>query len=190
MRRQVMSLLAGLAVIAMPLRAQESTTIGAFELRPIVGAFVPTGEMRNEFRDAVLFGAQGGFEFNSNVHMLLGGFFSRNDAHRTFVGSSTADIWQFDAGAEANMIVAMGRDWLFRPFIGAGGGLRIYDYEASASNQRPAGYGSVGIELQRFDGALRFEARDYVSSFESPLTAVSKTRNDLGFSLGFVYHMR
>jgi hypothetical protein len=119
MRRLSVSLIALLA-LAMPLRAQESSTIGAFELRPMVGAFIPTGSMRNDFRDATLVGLQGGFEFSSNIHMLLGGFWSRNDPHVTFIGSKHADIWQFDAGAEANSIVSMGRDWLFRPFVGGG----------------------------------------------------------------------
>jgi len=184
-------LIAVAALAATPhLRAQTSTTIGAFELRPVVGAFVPTGSMRNEFRDAMLVGIQGGFEFNSNVHLLLGGFWSRNDTHVTMVGSRHADIWQFDAGAEANMIKPMGRDWFFRPFVGGGVGMRTYDYTAKAGNNRClAGYASVGAEAQRFIGAFRFEARDYVTCYESPLTGLKKTRNDVGLTLGFVYHV-
>jgi hypothetical protein len=173
-----------------PLRAQESTTIGAFELRPVIGAFIPTGSMRNEFRDAALYGMQGGFEFNSGLHLLLGGFWSRNDTHQSIVGSTRADIWQFDAGAETNLIRPMGRDWFFRPFLGAGLGMRTYDYSATSGNNRCfAGYGSVGAEAQRFEGAVRFEARNYVTCYESPVTGVKKTRNDVGLTLGLVYHV-
>ena len=190
MRRVSVSLLV-LGALAAPLRAQESTTIGAFELRPVVGAFVPTMTMRDEFRDAPLYGVQGGFEFNSNVHMLLGGFFSRNDTHQTIVGSKRADIWQFDAGAEMNGIASMGRDWFFRPFVGGGLGMRIYDYSATAGNSRSfAGYAGIGTEFQRFVGAIRLEARDYVTKYESPLTGTSKARNDVGVTLGFVYHVK
>jgi hypothetical protein len=189
MRRLSISLLVA-AALAAPLCAQQSTTVGAFELRPMVGAFIPTGSMRNDFRDATLVGLQGGFEFNSNIHMLLGGFWSRNDPHVTFVGSKHADIWQFDAGAEANTIMSMGRDWQFRPFVGGGLGMRMYDYSATAGNNRCfATYAAAGTEFQRFEGAIRFEARDNVSCYESPLTGKKKTRNDVGLALGFVYHV-
>jgi len=189
MRRLMCGLIA-VALAATPLRAQQSTTIGAFELRPMVGAFVPTGTMRNEFRDAMLVGIQGGFEFSSDIHFLLGGFWSRNDTHAATVGSKRADIWQFDAGAEANLIKSMGRDWMFRPFVGSGIGMRTYDYSAAAGNSRcTAGYASLGAEAQRFEGALRFEARDYVTCYESPLGGVKKTRNDVSLTLGFVYHV-
>jgi hypothetical protein len=191
MRRLAVSLMAVAALAASPqLRAQESTTIGAFELRPLVGAFIPTGSMRNEFRDAALYGIQGGFELSSDIHLLLGGFWSRNDTHASIVGSKRADIWQFDAGIEANMIKPMGRDWFFRPFVGGGLGVRSYDYSATdGSNRCFAGYGSVGAETQRFEGAFRFEARNYVTCYESPITGVKKTRNDVGLTLGFVYHV-
>lgn len=188
MRRLSVNLLALLA-LAAPLGAQRSTTIGAFELRPVVGAYVPTGTMRNEFRDAALFGLQSGFEFNSNIHMLLGGFFSRNDTHVSFVGSKQADIWQLDAGVEANTLSSMGRDWLFRPFLGGGLGMRMYDYSAGGNSRCFASYAAAGLEFQRFQGALRAEARDYVSCYESPLTGDKKTRNDVGLTLGFVYHV-
>ena len=190
MRRIGFGLIAAAVLAATPLQGQQSTTIGAFELRPSVGAFIPTGALRDNFRDAMLVGIQGGFEFNSNVHMLLGGYFSRNDAHGAVLGADKADIWQFDAGAELNGIASMGRDWFFRPFVGAGAGIRTYDYPgAMGTNRCAAGYGSVGTEFQRFAGAFRFETRDYVSCFESPLTGVKKTRNDLGFMFGFVYHV-
>lgn len=189
MRRLLAGLIAvGLA--ATPLTAQQSTTVGAFELRPLVGAFIPTGTMRNEFRDGALFGMQDGFEFASDIHFLLGGFWSRNDTHTSVVGSRRAEIWQFDAGIEANLIRSMGRDWLFRPFVGGGLGMRSYDYSAKdGTNRCFAGYGSIGAEAQRFEGAIRFEARDNVTCYESPLTGVKRTRNDVGLMLGFVYHV-
>ena len=190
MRRLAVGLLAVAALAATPLaRAQQSTTVGAFELRPVVGAFIPTGTMRNEFRDAALVGMQGGFEFSSDIHLLLGGFWSRSSTHPSFVGTDRAEIWQFDAGAEANLIKPMGRDWLFRPVVGGGAGVRTSDYSVGGAHRCFAGYGSIGAETQRFEGALRLEARDYVTCFESPLTGVKKTRNDVGLTLGFVYHV-
>jgi hypothetical protein len=192
MRRHLGVALIAVALAATPpLWGQQSSTVGTFELRPIVGAFVPTGAMRNDFRDAMLVGMQGGFEFSPNLHLLLGGFWSRNDTHASVIGSQHADLWQFDAGAEANLIKPMGRDWFFRPYVGGGLGMRTYDYSAmDGTNRCLAGYASVGAEAQRFVGALRFEARDNVTCYESPATGVKRTRNDLGLMLGFVYHVR
>jgi hypothetical protein len=53
-----------------------------------------------------------------------------------------------------------------------------------------SGYGALGTEFQRDRLALRAEARDYVCCFKAPVTGVkSKTRNDVGLSLGFAYHL-
>jgi hypothetical protein len=46
-----------------------------------------------------------------------------------------------------------------------------------------AGYGAVGTELEAGAVALRLEARDYLTCFESPVTGDNRTRNDLGLAL-------
>jgi hypothetical protein len=38
--------------------------------------------------------------------------------------------------------------------------------------------------------ALRFEARNYLACFKSPMTAEKKTRNDVGIAFGVAYHVR
>ena len=189
MRRLAIGLIAVALAVTPQAGAQQSSTVGAFEMRPLVGMFIPTGAMRNDFRDAMLVGLQGGFEFNSNVHMLLNGYWSRNETHFRTLSSRTADLWQLDAGMELNLIKPMGRDWSFRPFTGAGLGFRTYDYKAAGSNACFAGYVAGGAEAQRFEGAFRLEARNYVTCYESPLTGKKQTRNDIGLSLGFVYHV-
>lgn len=190
MRSPRVGLLAVAAIVmGAPLHAQESQTVGAFELRPAVGAFIPTGSMRRDFQDAMLVGAQGGFEFSPNLHLLLGGFWSRNTTQFSSLPSRTADIWQLDAGAEVNLIMPMGRAWFVRPFAGGGAGLRMYDYRSFATNTCGAVYGAAGTEFQRFTGAIRLEARDYVTCFESPISGVRVTRNDVGLTAGFVYHV-
>jgi hypothetical protein len=190
MRHLTVGFIAALVLAAAPdSRAQVSQTSGAFELRPVVGAFIPTGGMRNDFTDATLYGLQGGLEYSSNVHLLLSGFWSRNTTHFRTLSSRRADIWQFDMGGELNLVRPMGRQWFFRPFVGGGAGARTYDWQDGGVKACVAGYGSTGAEFQRFTGAVRLEARDYVSCFESPVSGSKKTRNDVGLSLGFVYHM-
>ncbi len=54
-----------------------------------------------------------------------------------------------------------------------------------------AGYGALGTEFQIARTALRLEARDNVFCYRSPVPGVSsKTRNDIGLSLGVAYHLR
>ena len=52
-----------------------------------------------------------------------------------------------------------------------------------------AGYGAVGLEFQRKMTALRIEGRDNVTCFKSPVSGSYKTRNDVGITMGFVYHV-
>ena len=190
MRRVAAGLVAAL-LAATGLQAQESTTTGAFELRPVVGVFVPTFAMRNDFRDAMLVGAQGGFEFAPNIHLLLGGFWVRDSSHVGSLGSRRAEIWQFEAGVETNSIRGLAHHWLLRPFVGGGLGLRAIDYSAADGSSRCfAAYGSGGVEFQRYNGSIRLDARDYVSCFEPPVTRKRKTGNDVGLTVGLAYHAR
>jgi hypothetical protein len=191
MRNTVVRVVVVAALLAGPASAQLSQTEMAFEIRPAAGIFVPTGGMRDDLAAAALLGFQTGFEVNSNMHLMLGGFWSQTKARFPSFSVKGTDVWQFDAGVEGNLITPMGRGWLFRPFAGVGGGMRVYDYEAPNIGSRTCamGYGSLGLEFQRNVGALRVEGRDNVSCFKSPVSGSYKTRNDLGFTLGFVYHV-
>lgn len=188
MRKPAFSL-ALLALIASPLSAQRIDNWG-LELRPFVGAYVPLTSHRNDFNDATTFGAQGAYELGDFFHVV--GTFGWTDA-TTKIGLSKNRVmlYQYDAGIEANLFYELMNDWLWRPFLGVGGGGRTYDYERSvASRTCTAGYGSIGTEVQRSVFALRVEARDYLNCFESPMTGVKRTRNDATFTIGIAFHLR
>ena len=191
--RHFFSIAAATVILAAPMGAQTTArpTSGP-EFRTFVGAFVPTGDQRSDFKDATLLGAQIAQEFSPWAHVL--GSFSWTNSSNKFatLNDHGTNIWQYDVGAEINSLHNITNEWFLRPFIGAGIGARTYDYKAASAPTKTctSGYGSAGMEFQRFDGAIRLDVRDYLNCFENPITAKKSTRNDLGFSLGLVYHLR
>jgi hypothetical protein len=163
-------------------------TRGAFELRPYVGAYVPTGDQRDLLKDAVLVGAQA--SWRATQHLALTGTFGwAPSKDRVTAGDQTLDLYQYDLGAEARATSWYNRgSWDFTPFIGLGVGGRTYNYrdlDDVDAKTNVAGYGALGGELGFGRAGLRLEARDYISRFE-PLTGDgdAKTRNDVTIAAG------
>jgi hypothetical protein len=109
-------MLAAMFLAAATAAAAQTATAPRLEPLPMAGALIPTGEQRDLFQDAAMYGAQVALEYRPNLHLL-------------------------------------------------------------------------GTELQSGVVALRLEARDYVSCFKNALTSESKTRNEVGLSAGFAYHI-
>jgi hypothetical protein len=165
---------------------------GGLEIRPIAGAYIPTGPQADNFKSNVLVGGQLAYEFSDHLHLLGSFAWVPQTVKFTGLASDGADIYDYNAGLEFNLLRHMGSEWLWRPFVGLGGGGRTYHYAASgtAQNSCTAGYGALGTEFQHGIYAVRFEARDNATCFTQPLTHVKTTNNDLAFSLGLVYHFR
>jgi len=160
------------------------------EIRPLAGAFLPTGQLRDVLDDAAIYGIQAAMEYRPTLHFV--GSFQWIPGHNSMVAVDDAvNIFQYDLGAEFNLLRPMGRGWDFKPFLGAGFGGRTYNYDAMslATNTCTAGYGVVGTEFQYRVTAIRLEARNYVSCFKDPVVGGSKTRNDVGLSVGLAYHI-
>ncbi|HET9426658.1 MAG TPA: hypothetical protein VFO55_14945 [Gemmatimonadaceae bacterium] len=191
MRRMVFGSIAIVGLVVASTAAAQGPQAMVFELRPLAGLLLPVGEMRDDFATAPLFGLQAGFELNTNAHIVLGGTFARADARFPSFTQARTNIWQFDTGAEVNLVRAMGESWLFRPFVGVGLGARTYDYTMPGEPARTcaAGYGALGAELQRHAVAVRFEDRNTLSCFTSPETDARRTRFDVGLALALVYHV-
>lgn len=160
------------------------------ELRPFVGAFIPTGDQRDFLKDAVLVGAQASWRVVP-VLALTGTFAWSPTKDRISAGNQTLDIYQYDVGAELRAPSGLNAGVAeLTPFIGLGVGGRTYDYrDLSVSSKTDVdGYGALGGDLGFGPIALRIEARDYVSQFK-PLTGTgsTKTRNDIGLAGGLAY---
>ncbi len=190
MRYQVLAV-AALLAIASTASAQRSFAPKAGpEIRPLVGAYVPVGNQADNFKSAVLVGGQLAFEMSENFHILGGFSWVPQTVKFTGLTSDGADIYQYDAGVEFNLIRQMNDYWYWRPFAGIGAGGRTYHYTAAGVGSKTctAGYGTLGTEFQRGIYAIRLEARDNMSCFESPISGLKKTNNDLSFSIGLAYH--
>jgi hypothetical protein len=175
-------------VTALP--AQERWREPAAEVRPFAGVFLPVGAEKTDFKSATMMGAQAAVEVNRYVHGVASVGWTHG--HNRMFARDLTHIWQYDVGAELNAVTEMGWGWYFRPFIGTGLGGRTYDYRgvSAKTTSCPAGYGSIGGELQHDLVAFRVEARDYVSCFQSPVSSGKHSRNDLGLTVGLAYHLR
>lgn len=162
------------------------------EIRPFVGMYIPTGDQRDLFDDAAMLGVQAALELRPSFH-LLGTVGWAPGQTKYAVANDNVQIFQYDVGMELNLVRPLGESWLFKPFLGFGGGARTYLYEDDNLKNRTcaAGYGALGAELEFNRAAIRLEGRDNVFCFRSALPDIkSKTRNDVGLSLGLAYHFR
>ncbi|HET6797818.1 MAG TPA: outer membrane beta-barrel protein [Gemmatimonadales bacterium] len=162
------------------------------EIRPFVGASIPTGGQRDFFNDAPVFGLQGAVELKPTLHLV--GTFAWTPGHNDFVFTrDNVNVFEYDVGLELSMVRPLGGNWQFRPYVGVGGGARTYAYQADQLGDKTcaAGYGALGTEFQLGRTALRVEGRDNVFCFRSPVPGEdSKTRNDVRLTAGVAYHFR
>jgi hypothetical protein len=184
-----LAVLTGLLVFASNVDAQTpSRAVGALELRPYVGAYIPTGDQRDLLEDAVLVGAQASWRVHPKV-AVTGTFGWSPSKDRLNAGDETVDLFQYDIGAEARATSwYVGETWDFTPFVGLGVGGRSYSYrdlDDVDSQTDLAGYGAVGGEVGLGRLGLRLEARDYLSRFE-PIVGDgdAETRNDVTVAAG------
>jgi hypothetical protein len=184
-------LVAAALLFASPTLAQDFDPYG-FEVRPVVGAFMPVGAHRDDFRNATMLGAQAALEVNEFFHLVGGVSWTHGHARGGLLRTDLTHIWQYDAGAELGLYLEPADLLVLRPFLGLGGGGRTYDYRDAAAGAATctAGYASLGSEFQRDLLALRLEGRGYASCYESRLTARRQTRYDVALMLGITYHFR
>jgi hypothetical protein len=190
LRSRLASVLAGgtFAALTLTLATRleaQSTSVGNFEIRPYVGAYIPTGDQRDVFKDAILVGAQGSYRFTPALAVTATAGWSPTEDRL----KQDVDLWQYDIGAELRAPAWLqGESWDFSPFVGLGVGGRTYDYrdlDNVDAKTNVAGYGALGGEFGFGQFGLRIEARDYISRFE-PLTGTgdAKTRNDVSVAAG------
>jgi hypothetical protein len=184
------------AVTAFAARAQaQSSSQNAFQVRPLVGALIATGDERDVLKNAaVLVGGQGSYTLNSNF-ALVGSFGWSPSEDKTSATRPKLDLYQYDLGLQGKLDdLTSGSAVSMRPYAILGGGARTYDLRnvAGASAQtNPLGYGAIGLDLDQASGrvGLRVEARDNVTAFKGLRGELQdrKARNDLQFVAGLTF---
>ncbi len=188
--RKIAAIVSALSLGAIALPAQNTVTKP--EIRPFVGASIPTGKQRDLFKNAPMYGVQAALELKPTMH-LLGSFSYVPGQNKYSVARDNVNIFQYDAGMEFDMVHALGAGWELKPFVGLGAGARTYQFQSKQLNDKTcaAGYGALGTEFQYSPIALRLEARDNLFCYRSPMAGVrAGTRNDVGVAFGLAYHMR
>lgn len=183
------------AVSAFAARAHaQSSSQSAFQIRPLVGALIATGDERDVLKSAVLVGGQGSYALTSNF-ALVGSFGWSPSEDKTSASRPKVDLYQYDLGLQGKLDdLTSGSAVSTRPYAILGGGARTYDLRnvAGASAQtNPLGYGAIGLDLDQANGSvgLRLEARDNVTAFKGLRGELQdrKARNDLQFVAGLTF---
>jgi hypothetical protein len=180
------------ALMLVPLVASAQAPAGTVtEIRPFVGAFLPSGQNRGLLKEAVLGGAQVALQLNENVH-LLGSVAWSPTREKPRNVNNRLDLYQYDVGAELMAPRPLPNGGQFSPFVGIGAGGRTYhlrDADVSAQTHF-TGYGALGGEFKSDRFGLRIEARDYVSRFTG-LTGneSASARNDFAVLAGLAIHL-
>jgi hypothetical protein len=184
--RSVLLLVVALMFVPMAARSEAIP-----EVRPFVGAFIPTGDHADVFNVAVMGGVQVAAEATGYLHLVGTFAFTGPEFKEAVPNNGHMHIYQFDVGGELFKSMQFNNDWLFRPFVGLGAGLRTYDPTQDGTTMNyPAGYGSLGAEFQLSKMALRFEARDYVTRFEGISgNDPASTRNEVALTGGVAFHL-
>ena len=151
-----------------------------FELRPFVGAYLPTGDQRDLLRDGFHLGAQASYRIVPQL-AVVGTFAWSASEDRVAPGDRSVDVFHYDLGLEGRAASWLrGVRWDFTPFAGIGLGGRTYDQRDFETQSKIAGYGALGGEFGFGRVGLRVEARDYLSRFTpANRRGDSDTRNDI-----------
>ncbi len=189
-----LALVTALAAFATPAAAQRAAPSRPFELRPVAGTFVPTGDQSDLLEGAALVGAQASYSFTPNV-ALVGSFGWSPSKDKLVFAREKVDLYQYDLGLEGRMNdLTPSAIIKTRPYAALGVGGRTYDYrdlDGVDKETNLLGYGAVGLDFGRADGAvgLRLEVRDNITAFKGLQgeRADRKARNDIQFSAGLTF---
>ena len=161
----------------------------AFSIRPLVGAYIPSGAQHRELSSSVVTGSEVAYALNAPIR-LVGAVTWTPSRERSF-SNARSSIIQYDAGAELIPRRSADTPWQLSPFLGAGLGGRSYRLRSGTTPSQSdfAGYGALGAELERGGVGARIEVRDYVSRFKLLPGTGTTTRDDLMLTAALSIHV-
>lgn len=179
-----------LSLVGGTLGAQRPPNIP--ELRVAVGASVPAGALRDDFRGAPIGAVQGALQVTPRLHIVGTGSVVAGRS-KYAVDETKVTVLQLDVGVELGAPRPVGGGWSASPFVGAGAGVRAYDYRSRELDTRtgPVAYATVGGEMEFDRGGLRVEAREQLFRVRAPIAgAETRTRGDVVLLAGLTFHLR
>jgi hypothetical protein len=189
-RFAVGSVAAAVLVLGVPAAGAQMADAPMLELRPYVGAWIPTGDARDRFDDEPIIGAQMALQVRPWTRLVGGIGLVPAEADYP-VADHEVTIVQIDAGLEWDFARRI-QSARLRPFLGLGAGGRSYLYGDGALKDRTclAGYGAAGSDARLGPTKVRFEVRGNVYCFKSPVGgARSRTRSDLTIAVGLPFRI-
>lgn len=171
--RRILFVLAGLLALA----PAASFAAVEPEIRPFWSSYVASN-----FHEKVQpLGVQLALELNDHFHVVgTFAYADRNDEGDL----PNVQVYHYDAGAEVYQMVPMQVNLSLRPFLGAGLGGRTYHFDFGPDSDPVfGGYVGAGTEVQIYQVAVRFEARDYIARFKH-----AGTRDDVLLMAGLSIH--
>jgi hypothetical protein len=181
--KKIMVALAALATIpggrALAEPTSQETSV---HVAPYVGAFVPTGKLRDVLDDSVLTGVSVSVDATEFISFV--GSFAWAPTEVKDLSNATLDLFQYDVGIQGQYPLRLSGEWFARPFLGAGVGARTYHYRDLDIGKETdfVGYFSAGGTFAYRKLEMSLTARDYISHYEGlGLRAddLNQTRNDL-----------
>ncbi len=122
MRRPL--LLTAVAVVALggASSARASDAARRFAVTPLIGAWMPIGDGRRDFKTAPLSGIQVAGDLHPHFALVATFAWVPTSAER--LGATNLDLYQYDLGLRAQHAFSLGPAATVRPFLGVGEGLR------------------------------------------------------------------
>lgn len=175
------------AAAAQTAVASVSSPSPTWELRFTSGALVATGAQRDAVKDGQLSAVQLSWRVHPVIAITGTAGWARS-RDRLIANTPKLDVFTGDLGAELRPAQWFAdRKVSLSPFVGAGAGVRSYNYrklDVDATNN-VAGYLAAGGEFGFRRVGLRLEVRDYATGFKPLIGAGrSDTRNDVMLMAG------
>jgi hypothetical protein len=177
--RPLNALLAVTLALAAAAPARAAVDPRRIELTPLVGAWIPLGQSRQDFRAAPLAGVQ--LAYDVDPHFAIVGTFSWAGTSAKQLSGADLDLYQYDLGLRGQHAFALGRAATLRPFLGVGVGQCRFQFRDDEYADGPgfAFYSSAGLEVGYRALAASLTGRHQIHSVDADALGTSPARQNL-----------
>lgn len=188
MKKLVTAVLAHVLFVSTPALAQEQEPAPSFQVSPYAGAFIPTGGQRDVLDDAVLTGLTLSFDLHRNLAVVGTFGWAASEGKDGLTLGEDLNVFQYDMGLQGQYPFAIRKGLTLKPFVGAGFGVRTYDFSDLDVNTQSdfVHYFAAGANLEYRHLAVGLAVRDYFGVYDGLLVDEdSSTHNDLAVFTSF-----